>query len=197
MDTTDATNRTDNQSWIVAAMNEAYRKICREKVHLWATQAVTLDANRQFDISDLTNAVIRIREITQNVNYSADTGYAKATAHKWDLYDSETVVVLTASESGTVYVVYEYMPADLEVMASAAGVDFTATAANTPQINSAWHPILTYWATAQYYLGTKSVNYINKGTLWLNMYDREFAGIVDGIGETEHVGRNAFKGSIL
>lgn len=194
MDATDATNRTDNQTWIVAAMNEAYRKICRNKVHLWATEEVTLDENRQFALSVLTNTLIRIREITQYPNYSGNTAYGKAMSYRWDMYDSSHIVVMAAPESGTVYVTYEYMPEDLVVTSTSPS---TETTTNTPQINAAWHHILTYWATAQYYLGVKSVNYINKGSLWINMYDREYANITDGIGEPEHVGRNAYKSSIL
>ena len=255
LDPTDATDRSDNQnSVIVPALNEAYRRMCREKAHPWTTEAITLDANKCFDTRTLTNKLVRIIEISQYQDYSSAAGGARSSPYAWDKYDgSGTIVIPTATASGTVYIKYEYMPAKLDITynisdantvrtipvneaitaaqatalidqtlyvidvssglyteytieSALAGVAGAATitvnetidtatedgdeiyiGANwEPVVNEDWHTILTYWATAQYYLA-RGANYTGMANMWLGIFDREFANITDSIGEEEVV----------
>lgn len=190
MDPTDATDRSDNEDWIIAACNEAYRKICREKLSLWTVEAVTLDASKQFLISSLTEACVRILEITKYPDYYADNSYARANTYYWDLYAKTTVVVPDATASEAYYVKYEYLPDDLEVESDEPDETFVESETNTPQINEAWHPVLTYWATAQYYL-SKGANYVGVANMWVGMFDRGYGEITDDVGEPQET-KNAY-----
>jgi hypothetical protein len=251
-DPTDATDRAENQSWITETLNEAYRRICGEKLNPWHTEAVTLDANKCFNILALTKQCVNILKISLYQDYSVAASGAESPELTWDKYDgSGTVVIPTATASGTVYVEYEYMPATLGVtygisgantlkvipvakaITSAeaaalvgqklyvvdvsAGVKYeytiesvspaiagaaTITVEETiseavaagdeiyigdewePVIGASWHHILTYWATAQYYLSI-GPNYSGQANMWLGMFDREFGYITDSIGEEQ------------
>jgi hypothetical protein len=125
MDSTDATDRSEQQARITPRLNEAYRRICREKIQLWFTESVTLDANKCFSVSSLSKTFVKIEKITLYQDYSEDAAYAEMTGLPWAQYDdSGTIVVPAASASGTVYVKYQYKPVDL-------GITYNIRAANT------------------------------------------------------------------
>ena len=184
-DVTDEQDREENQDWIVAELNYAYRQICRDRLHPWTTEEVTLDENKCFDTRTLDSKLVRINKIAPTRDY-ANGAYIQC-GMPWDMYDGGgKVIVPTAKAGSTVYVEYELMFPDLEVMAEEADETFEPDATNTPQIAEQWHPILTYWATAQYFLG-KGPNYTAMASMWMNMYDRESAFITDDIGQTQTV----------
>ena len=196
LDPADATDRSENESWIVAELNNAYKQLCTERLNPWTTEEVTLDANKCFDTTTLDNALVRILKITKYRDYSAAVGGIEMPRLSWDLYGGDGVIVVPYAESsGNVFIEYEYMPVDLAVMEEEAGESFVASATNTPQINAQWHPVLTYWATAQYFM-TKGPNYIAQSQMWTQMYEREKSKASSYMGEAQEI-KGIFNGSIL
>ena len=127
-DTTDATTRSDNEAACIRSFNTAYRRICREKLHLWYTEEVTLDTAKCFAMSSLSKKAIKILKISQYQDYSEDAGEIESPAYPWDKYDGAgTIVVPAAEASGTVFVEYEYMPTML-------GITYHIKGANTVKV---------------------------------------------------------------
>jgi hypothetical protein len=127
-DTTDATTRSDNEKAFITSFNTAYRRICREKLHLWYTEEVTLDAAKCFVMSSLSKKAIKILKISQYQDYSEDAGYIESPPYPWDKYDGAgTIVVPAATASTAVFVEYEYMPTML-------GITYNISGANTAKV---------------------------------------------------------------
>lgn len=252
LDPTDADDRAEHQGWITETLNEAYRRICREKTPLEYTEAVTLDANKCFNISALSKTLNKIVKISAYQDYTEAASYDASAAMPWKKFDGAgTIIVPGATASSIVYVKYEYMPEDLKVTYNVSGANTDATipitealtaaqaaaladmtlhvidvsagthteytvdsaaageagattitvaetigtelAAGdtiyigdefTPAINESWHFIMTYWATAQYYL-SKGAKYAGIANMWVGMFDRELGNISNDTGEAQ------------
>lgn len=124
----DATDRSEYSPLFKTAFNEAYRKIVREKLHLWTTEEVTLDALKCFTLSGLSETATKITKISTYRDYSTDGSGLNQYSLVFDKYDGAgTIVVPGAEASGTVFVEYEYMPDML-------GATYNIKAANTVKV---------------------------------------------------------------
>jgi len=134
----DADDRTEYSSLIKTSLNEGYRKICREKAHLWTSEAVTLDANKCFNISSLSEKLTKVLKISLYQDYSSAAGGAESQGLYWDKYDGNgTIYVPNATASGTVYLEYEYMPKYLETTYNVSGANTSKTIPVDEAITSA------------------------------------------------------------
>ncbi len=114
LDATDQEVRQENSVLFLEGYNFAYERIIREKILPWTTEAVTLDANKAFNVSTLTNTLAKIRHITRYADFSEDAGYVKS--NRYIFYDKDgegSIVVPYAEASGEMFVSYEYMPVRL------------------------------------------------------------------------------------
>lgn len=103
---------------------EGYRKLCREKLHPWTTEEITLDAYKCFDTKTLTKRLVQILDVTQYRDYSTGTGGAKSQSYAWDLYDGNGMIVIpVAAANGKVFIEYEYMPEPLKVTYTVKGAN--------------------------------------------------------------------------
>jgi hypothetical protein len=128
MDSTDAADRSDNQTKITGWLNDAYRRICREKVELWHIESVTLDANKCFAVSALSETFVTLLKVTTYQDFTEDAGYLEQTGLPWGKYDDTgTIIVPSAEASGTVYVKYEYKPAKLGISYNIRGANTTVS----------------------------------------------------------------------
>jgi hypothetical protein len=129
LNTTNAVKRSKYQnSLIVPALNDAYKKMCREKLHPWYWEAVTLDANKCFVTSALSKTFVKVNKITTYQDFTEDAGYAEQTRLPWGKYDDTgTIIVPSAEASGTVYVKYEYMPTMLGISYNISGANTTVS----------------------------------------------------------------------
>ena len=130
-DRSDIEIRREESPYFLTAYNSAYERIIREKIKLWTTEAVTLDADKRFNVSDLTNDCNEIIKITKYQDFSDSAGNARTS--EFDFYDYDGVgeiVVPAADDSGTMYVAYRYMPVRLthkESLFNISGAQTTKT----------------------------------------------------------------------
>lgn len=124
----DADDREEYLQLVKPELNEAYRKIARERAHLWTTEAVTLDANKCFSTSNLTEKITKILKISVYQDFSSDISGSQAASLYWYKQDgSGSIYVPAATASSTVYVKYEYMPANLEETYNVSGASTDKT----------------------------------------------------------------------
>ncbi len=127
-DQPDASDRSGNQNKITGWLNEAYHRMCREKLHPWYWEAVTLDANKCFSVSSLSKDFVLLLKVSQYQDYTESAAYGDSPAYDWYKYDnSGTMIVPNATASSTMYVKYEYMPADLGVTYHISGANTTVS----------------------------------------------------------------------
>ncbi len=120
----DASDRSEYATRIKTALNEGYRKICREKWHPWKCEAITLDANKCFDFDNLIEKFVGILKISLYEDFSSSASGNEAAAIPWALTDNEGgIYVPNATENGTVYVKYEFMPKPLETTYKVKGAN--------------------------------------------------------------------------
>jgi hypothetical protein len=112
-DTTDTSLLAEYNAVALIGMNEGYRDICSRIIVPTEWKSVTLDANKKFAISGLTNVPQEILAICKAQDFTSGANYGKAERYGWAWVDTANIVVPTAEASGTVYVLYEIMPADL------------------------------------------------------------------------------------
>ncbi len=123
----DAGDRSEHRSVIKPALNEGYRKICREKAHLWTVESVTLDADKCFNISSLTERLTTILKVSRCQDFSDDAGNSYSPPFSWYKQDGAgTIFVPNATASTAVYVKYEYMPARLKETYNISGANTAA-----------------------------------------------------------------------
>lgn len=120
----DASDYAEKKPLFLTSFYEGYRKICREKLHPWTTEEVTLDANRCFDTKTLKKRLVQILDITQYRDYSAEAGGAKSQSYTWDLYDGNGVICIPAAPANSkAFIEYEYMPEPLKVTYNVKGAN--------------------------------------------------------------------------
>ena len=119
-----------NEPFLTGA-NLAYGDIWRRQgTTMW--DDVALDANKQFEHSDLTYDVKRIIRVSQYIDYSTAASNALANEYFFDNVAEDEYVVPSATASATVYVLYVPIPTPLvntypvAVEGHAAGSDATS-----------------------------------------------------------------------
>lgn len=124
----DASDRSEYSNVLKDSLNEAYRKICREKLHPWKTEAITLDSNKCFDFDNLSEKFVGILKISLYEDFSSSASGNESAALPWALTDNEGgIYIPNATAGGTVYVKYEYMPKPLEATYMVSGANTSKT----------------------------------------------------------------------
>jgi hypothetical protein len=187
---TDTTLLTEYNAVALIGMNEGYRHICERYICPTAWEEVTLDANKQFDTTDLTNSARRIIAITRYEDYTEDANWLPdTTRYDWSPVNYNTFVVPEAEASATVNVQYEILPTDLvnpypvAVEGHAAGEGATSPT----YLPTAYHRALCYMAQsklcakdnqkndarfweAQFYAALETISNISPQTDIVNVY---------------------------
>jgi hypothetical protein len=109
MSTSDTDLLTEMNTPFLVGINAAYVDIVRLRdIRVW--QAVTLDANRQFLLSTLTDSPDNILDIAQYQHYTAAANWGEAERYDWEFVNGTTVIVPEATESTAIYVQYKPVP---------------------------------------------------------------------------------------
>jgi hypothetical protein len=149
-------------NWLMLdAINSGYVEICGDRYRLNTWESVSLDANRQFQISALGKTCSDIVKVSIAKDYSEAAGREKAAAYRFDAHDRKTVTVYDAEPGATVWVNYRYLPAMLVNPGPLDGNNATSPT----EIPEQYHSTLANKAAAAYWRS-------------LNNYDRvdEFEG---------------------
>ena len=130
-DRDDIDNRREESPYFLTAYNYAYERVIRERIQPWTTEAVTLDANKRFGISDLANDCNEIMHISLYQDFSSNASYAKSDRYlKYEYDGAGEIVVPQATASSAMYVAYKYMPVRLthkEQLFTISGAETTKT----------------------------------------------------------------------
>jgi hypothetical protein len=120
----DASDRSEKKPLFLTSYNEALKKICREKLHPWTSEAITLDASKCFDTKTLSKRLVEIQKVSKYQDYSTSASGAASPPFAWDLYDGNGKIVVPAADaSGTMFIEYEYMPEPLKVTYHISGAN--------------------------------------------------------------------------
>ena len=188
LDPTDAADRAEFSPRFLIKYNEAYREITRKKIQPFYKESITLDANKRFNATDLTETLAEIKHITQYADFSEDASFAQTTRYAFYDYDNNGEFVVPGVEASTaVYV--EYMHYWDELVAMLAD-DLTPDENQEPQFSSEWHYALSHWATAHYYRG-EGTNYKDQVAFYEDEYYSMLGKITNKTG-TRLAIRNAF-----
>lgn len=149
-DVTDTAVLADYNAVALVGMNEGYRDICSRIVCPTAWHTMTLDANKKFALATLTNTPQKILDICKYIDYTSASNWRRAQRYGWTMVDAANAVVPDADASGTVYVLYQIMPADLVNAYPVAITGHTAgEAATSPALLPAqFHRALAFKANA-------------------------------------------------
>lgn len=130
-----------------SALNYAYKKICKEKFKLLATENITV-INNAINIADLNKAFFKLKDIKDSNGYELN-------------YNLNGDII--SLDNGNVVVNYYYMPDDLVNLTDVpllpeAGVD---------------HKILCYFAAFQYL----NIEDDDRASKWINLWNDGFNSI--------------------
>lgn len=185
----DTDNRTTQSPFFIVSYNFAYERIMREILKPWVTEAVPLDKHKCFEIGDLTKRFVQIKHIALYPDYSENAQFGQPARFEFKDADGQgKIVVPVATPEAVMYVTYQYMPPRLIAATTAPE---TATATNTPQMDEAYHDILTYWAAHRYFTA-RGVNYVEFAQFWKNAFEDAFSRIDTGVG-VPNTYKNAYR----
>jgi hypothetical protein len=120
-DYSDTDRRAELAPILLTGYNAAYQDICTGILRVAKWEQVTLDENKQFALSALTETCLEVVKVAKYRDFSADTGWAQGDPLGFVVLDGDEVVVPQAEASGTVWVRYRFVP---EMLAAGDSPDF-------------------------------------------------------------------------
>jgi hypothetical protein len=157
------TNRTLYSPIFLAAYNDAYAGICTERIQPKAYEAVTLDAERCFSVSDLSNRMKKILDVSELEDFSAANGFRPSRPLDFLWKDHATVRIPLAPGS-VVWVRYEYLPAAL---VNATPTTEDGNTSEPALLDEAVHGALCMYAAAAHWRVRKK---FEREADWMNAY---------------------------
>lgn len=149
------------------AINYVYKLIAKQYFPLEYSEAITLDANKQFDVTDLTKTLYRIRKIEDSSGFGM----------MWKMVPNEKVEVIRGSSGLSVTVYYSYVPVALSALS------------DTPVFpeGAVDHKVLCYYAAFQYFVIEGDTLSQDKSQYWLSLFNDAVSRINPDRGEPDLV----------